>query len=424
MLSLGLMAASCSDENKEIMVEEPVNNQLESYYLPRSSGSLWTPGETVSFAFLGDADASQKQWVRECVNELMAYANINFEETDDEEDADVRIKIDNKNNGMLEFKKCTDCIGKHNTLSLYYECSTISIYTKELGPNITKAQKSAFQLKFKGAVLHNLCHILGLGDEIHNPNARISFNKNNMISWLNSQSSQIDAEYCKMVYDEEFGDKYKQSMQKSVYTAFDVNSIMMIPIPSSWTNNGKSYSANYTLSTNDIAKLKELYPYPTGMVPLYVGSDSKFDGMIGTYDEFADKTKIREMVGYGYRKSGTDYRYYTCPVVTTPVWRFSNSLTGEAKYDKKVTKCLTFVNSTGNGTMEGGWSFVWKYDLCDKEGDGRNPIVQYYNYSTKRYAFSGAKGVDKYLIARGYQMQGVFAATLKKADNKYALTKR
>ncbi len=61
--------------------------------------------------------------------------------------------------------------------------------------------------------------------------------------------------------------------------------------------------------------------------------------------------------------------------------------------------------------MEGGWSFVWEYDLCDKEGDGRNPIVRYYSHSIKRYVFSGAKGVDKYLTARGYQMQGVFAAT-------------
>ena len=311
MLPLALMAVSCSDENKEMIAEESSNNGLKSIYLPRSSQELWEPGETIRYYIMGDGTQEQKQWVKECMEEIMTHANINFEEVKRQSISHYSINIDNHSSSFpIEFKRCTFVMGKRErAICILGECGTSNIYVQEIKRRFAIAPQPARQMLiqayFKSLVLHDICHVLGFGDEIHNPNAHISFNKANMIAWLKKQGKNVDDNYANDVYDEEFGEEILRNYTKCNYTAFDSKSIMMTPILSEWTTNGKSYSSNYVLSDKDIQKLKELYPYGD-LVKLYVGSmvrenGAYSDGIIGTKELFKDESKIRGFIGYGYQ---------------------------------------------------------------------------------------------------------------------------
>ena len=416
MLPLALMAVSCSDENKEMIAEESSNNGLKSVYRVRGSNDLWEPGETIRYYFMGDGTQEQKQWVRDCMDEIMTHANINFEEAKRQSISDFRIYIDNCNSSTKyprHFKSCTNVIGQPHTKASLKECATTNIYMIDImkrfanAPNV--ARQTLIKAYFKSLVLHDIFHVLGFDDEVHNPNAHITFNKAKMIAWLKRQSNDVDDLYANYVYDEEFGELSHKDFTRNNYTAFDSKSIMMIPILSEWTTDGKSCSFNYTLSDIDILKLKELYPYGD-YVRLYVGSVDGSDGVIGTKDFFEDQSKIRGFIGFGYDRMsgrhGGDYIWTCIKLMEDGEVRqgFGNPILGI---------------SNGIGKMDGNPWYGYKDKHCGPsvytcEGDGRIPIITYYNNSTKRYAFSYAN--DEYLIKKGYQAKGVFGAV--RSDSK------
>ena len=422
MLPLALMAVSCSDENKEMIAEESSNNGLKSIYLPRSSNELWEPGETIRYYFMGDGTEEQKQWVRDCMEEIMTHANINFEEVKRQSISHYSINIDNHSSSFpIEFKRCTFVMGKRErAICILGECGTSNIYVQEIKRRFAIAPQPARQMLiqayFKSLVLHDICHVLGFGDEIHNPNAHISFNKANMIAWLKKQGKNVDDNYANDVYDEEFGEEFLRNYTKCNYTAFDSKSIMMTPILSEWTTNGKSYSSNYVLSDIDKQKLKELYPYGNH-VKLYVGSVNGSDGVIGTKDFFEDQSKIRGFIGFGFDKTRDRYQNDTTQLLSCKKMESDEVRQGLLTY---IPGAYPFGVNNGivELTNETGWGSysnkLWGPYVFAREGDGRIPIITYYNNSTKRYAVSYAN--DEYLIKKGYQAKGCIGAV--KSDSK------
>lgn len=430
MLPLALMAVSCSDENKEMIAEESSNNGLKAVY--RYPYGLWEPGETIQYYIKGDGTQEQKQWVKECMEEIMTYANINFKEVKRERNA-ITIEIDNRNSSTqypLHFKSCSSSIGKYHTNSSGFANGGSTIYMSDIkkrfaiAPNI--ARQSLIKAYFKSLVLHDIFHVLGFDDEVHNPNAHITFNKAKMIAWLKRQSSDVDDLYANYVYDEEFGELSHKDFTRNNYTAFDSKSIMMIPILSEWTTDGKSCSFNYTLSDKDIQKLKELYPYGD-LVKLYVGSmvrenGAYSDGIIGTKELFKDESKIRGFIGYGYTckvypnalkySSDPDMAILSCFVETTmkvengkETYIEGNDIRGA------LFKNLTANNGIGDVRLDSngrGWSVGYQAYVYERVGDGRTPIITYYNNSTNRWAISYAN--DEYLIKKGYQAKGYIGA--------------
>ncbi|MBO4333240.1 MAG: matrixin family metalloprotease [Paludibacteraceae bacterium] len=472
MLPLALMAVSCSDENKEMIAEESSNSELKSIYLPRNSQELWEPGETIRYYFVGDGTEKQKQLVRECMYEYMNYANINFEEIPNGRHADVRIKFyNNRTTGLAQFKNCSSLIGKKNNKNLVWDESTGSML---IFPKTFNSEDD-----LRGMILHEIGHVLGLIDEVNNPNAKITFNQKSMITWFkqNRHASIADLDsYAKECYDDEFGVNFRNEYLKySEYTAFDKNSIMMLDIPASWTG-GTSYKHNNKLSVEDIKKLKVLYPFPNGIIPLFVGSNEVshkytfytrsclLHGFIGRWEDFNDKSLIRERIGYAYdvkkgginnipNASATDF----C-ILITHEFEIYNGIMDSPVYGPDGTPYKTknwsckfapgiihpksayyddiYLYTSGYGTFGNNVSSTdwWTYNhpLTDKngyvcyaatyrrEGNGRTPIIQYYNKKLQRYGVSYYN--DEYMISKGYEMKpGIFYSVLNNAHQRNAL---
>jgi Astacin (Peptidase family M12A) len=102
---------------------------------------------------------------------------------------------------------------------------------------------------------HEFGHTLGLGHEHQNPKEGIKWNKEKVIKDLsgppnNWSKGQIEWNMFRV---------FAESQIKG--TAFDPLSIMIYPIPASWTSNGFSVAFTETWSQKDIAFLAEQYPF-------------------------------------------------------------------------------------------------------------------------------------------------------------------
>jgi hypothetical protein len=103
--------------------------------------------------------------------------------------------------------------------------------------------------------MHEFGHVLGLLEEMSNPNARIKWNTNAIYKdlqgppnfWSKAQVQETLLNKCGVT-------------DCPNYRAFDPNSIMMMSVPSSWTLDGMTVGINMDLSASDKAFVAQLYP--------------------------------------------------------------------------------------------------------------------------------------------------------------------
>lgn len=392
MLSLGLMAASCSDENKEFMAEEETivsENQFKSVYA-RNSYEIWSPGETISY-FVKNKSSVRGLYslVDECVAEVMNYANVKFEEADEEEDAQVifefegnipNIMTSDDDHALEEFYHTQ--IGKDD----FKNGGVITFY--EINDWSTE--------KLRHKVLHHLGHVLGLNDEIYNMNFNLLLNNNKTYSDI-CANHKYDMSFISH-YKDYYEGKGRESVKKGYISGtFDPNSVMMCEIKAEWTKDNKAIKEASTLSVGDRKILMKLYPFTSNVsVPIFVGSGSSSDVVIGTWDSFSDKSKIRKRIGFGYKNAGVSgtYPLYKCVNITN---------------SKDVRYALKKGNSFTNGVTESGYNNYFIAYIYDYAGYGRNPLGVYY----KNGKYSGVSySNDPYMKSTGNTEMGCFGAVL------------
>jgi hypothetical protein len=103
-------------------------------------------------------------------------------------------------------------------------------------------------------VLHEFGHALGLIHEHQNPKNAIRWNKPAVIQDLSGPPNNWDPD----TIQHNMFDKYDPN--KVTATAVDADSIMMYPIPKSWTLDGFSADMNGDLSPNDKKLIHKVYP--------------------------------------------------------------------------------------------------------------------------------------------------------------------
>ena len=101
-------------------------------------------------------------------------------------------------------------------------------------------------------VLHEFGHALGMVHEHQNPGGVINWNKENVYRDLGKFG------WTKEQVDLNMFDPIAQS--ETNFTVFDPLSIMIYPIPASWTTDGFSVETNRALSEQDKAFIHEQYP--------------------------------------------------------------------------------------------------------------------------------------------------------------------
>lgn len=108
--------------------------------------------------------------------------------------------------------------------------------------------------KVRRAVLHEFGHALGLIHEHQHPDHPIDWNRDAVIKDLSTGSNS----WSLAEIEENMFGAYQR--KETNFTSFDPESIMLYPIPKSWTRNRFSVGLNAKLSNNDKDFIRQQYP--------------------------------------------------------------------------------------------------------------------------------------------------------------------
>lgn len=199
------------------------------------NASKWQPGDVITLRFLGGSPALQKR-VRDVAREWEQYANLtlSFIEAGP---AQIRIAFV-QGNGSWSY------IGT--------DCKSI---TDESRPTMNYGwlTDASADDEVRRVVLHEFGHAIGLIHEHQNPKGGIRWNKPAVIHDLSGPPNNWNA----ATIENNMFRKYDDVDATNV----DATSIMMYPIPASWTENGYfSAGLNSRLSDSDKQKTAEVYP--------------------------------------------------------------------------------------------------------------------------------------------------------------------
>jgi len=199
--------------------------------------SKWTGnGQTIAIAFLDGTD-EQKKLVRRFAPEWIdQLANLNFSWDVPPHQSDIRISF--KYNGSWSVIGTT-------AKNLPKDRPTMNFGW--LTPGVTDDEA-------RRVILHEFGHALGLIHEHQNPISQIKWNKPAVIADLSGPPNNWDS----ATIEHNMFEQYPSN--EIAGTKLDWHSIMMYPIPKSWTLDGTSAGLNNDLSGTDRDFIQQQYP--------------------------------------------------------------------------------------------------------------------------------------------------------------------
>jgi hypothetical protein len=192
----------------------------------RSRGKYWANGSTLKVLFL-DGDDTSKKAVREAAAEWEKYANVKF---DFVTSGKAEIRVSFKEEGSWSF------------------VGTEALAVPQSEPTMNLGFLTHRNL------LHEFGHALGLIEELQNPSARISWNKEAVYRELGGPPNNWSRQ---LINTQVFGSYPKEKL--GPYREFDPDSVMAMSIPASWTH-GTAIRGGDELSKSDKALIAQIYP--------------------------------------------------------------------------------------------------------------------------------------------------------------------
>ena len=201
------------------------------------SETKWQNGDVIKVKFL-EGDESLQQRVRETAEAWTGpdMANLKFEWVDSGDDADIRIAFE-QGNGSWSYLGtiCRQIPDTEPTMNYGW-----------LTPDSPDDEVNR-------VVKHEFGHALGLIHEHQNPKGGIEWNEPAVIADLSGPPNNWDEEAIR----HNVLDHYPTDAVEA--TDVDKDSIMMYPIPASWTLHGFSADLNTDLSQQDVDFIREAY---------------------------------------------------------------------------------------------------------------------------------------------------------------------
>lgn len=211
--------------------------RLNSHKAAVLRASMWDPGAVITVAFL-EGDKGLQQRVRSVAERWTApgMANLTFRWIDST-DANIRIKFE-QGAGSWSYlgTVCRQIAPPEATMNYGW-----------LTPDSTDAE-------VQRVVLHEFGHALGLIHEHQNPEGGIDWNEAAVINDLSGPPNNWTLGQIRI----NVLDHYEKDAV--IATDVDADSIMMYPIPASWTNDGFSADLNSDLSHDDVRLIRTVYP--------------------------------------------------------------------------------------------------------------------------------------------------------------------
>jgi serralysin len=197
--------------------------------------SKWQPGDTISISFLDGTDAQKALVRRFAVEWVTNLANLRLS-WETPPNTDVRISF--KYSGSWSVIGTTAKNIPKNQPTMNFGWLTQDVSDEEA----------------RRVILHEFGHALGLIHEHQNPVNTIKWNKPAVIADLSGPPNNWD----RATIDHNMFEQYPSN--EIAGTKLDWHSIMMYPIPKSWTTDQSSAGMNNTLSDTDNKFIRTQYP--------------------------------------------------------------------------------------------------------------------------------------------------------------------
>jgi hypothetical protein len=194
----------------------------------------WDNGRTLTVCFF-NGSATLRQNVQNYANQWTQFANIKFRFVAGRS-ADIRISFTGHGGASQSY------VGTENTL-VDGSTPTMLLGFGDRTPDVT----------VRRTTLHEFGHALGCVHEHSQPNVNIEWNRQAVFAAHRGTWDQKTVEANIL-------DRYNHEFVQA--TLFDKFSIMLYPIPASWTNGKFSSGWNNNLSETDKAFISALYPVP------------------------------------------------------------------------------------------------------------------------------------------------------------------
>jgi HEAT repeat protein len=219
-----------SDGRKGWVLAKAVQWEREEQ-VRRVASKLWPNGSIITVGFL-DGDAELRELVAKYAVEWTNYADLTFEFVEDASEADVRITFDMTGNWSYVGTDHLAMRGDQPTMSLGL------------------IRPGAAEQETAGAILRQFGHVLGLPNEVLNPNANLPWDK---------EAVYAAHPWSRELVDRTFFETW-DSRTFPIEKAFDKDSVMMFPIRNEWTVGDYEIGQNLTLSEGDKKFVQLLYP--------------------------------------------------------------------------------------------------------------------------------------------------------------------
>lgn len=197
--------------------------------------SKWKSGDQIRISFL-DGDPSVQERVKKCALKWVAPGMANLRFAFQQQPGDIRISFKNPGSWSTIGTTCKKVTDK-NKPTMNYGTLTPSSSDQSL----------------ERVVLHEFGHALGLIHEHQNPGGKIKWNREAVIRDLSGPPNNWSLETI------EFNMFEPYEKAEVNHTSLDPASIMMYPIPKTWTTDGSSVPLNTKLSAQDTKFIREQY---------------------------------------------------------------------------------------------------------------------------------------------------------------------
>jgi len=197
----------------------------------------WDSGDRITVSFL-DGDPSIKEKVKQVAKQWVApgLANLRLDFRDDTNDTFIRISFKHAGSWSTVGTTCRQITDRSEPTMNY------GWLTPDTPP--TELQR---------VVLHEFGHALGLIHEHQNPSGGIPWNRQNVIDDLSGPPNNWPLD---VIEHNMFA---PHAANETNFTGTDFSSIMMYPIPATWTTNGFSVGLNNDLSKKDKKFIRNQY---------------------------------------------------------------------------------------------------------------------------------------------------------------------
>lgn len=137
-----------------------------------------------------------------------------------------------------------------DALSIAQKSPTMQL--SQLTPNLP-------QSKWRGVILHEFGHALGLEHELENPACPIKLDPSAPVHWLTQNVYDYFDPYG-LTPEDVNQQVFAQFSESTDHTPFDAQSIMIYPILKGWASNGYVHDMNVELSDTDKVFISSMYP--------------------------------------------------------------------------------------------------------------------------------------------------------------------